>query len=219
MNKYLFPFIVLMILLACKGICQNNNSRNTNSSVHIIENALASDFIHVSYDNKYTEPQKLTLNNFSALFYPIGWSLDNKFAYITESTNSYACDGLPTYFFIYDAKNDSIVYQYCNSCPNDFWTEDHAILRKQLEKYKIKSSNNFNVNLVDDIKILDDDEYEVFWQEKGVKNKINLINGYDDPNYVNYLGSIANPSKKYYIHLLLASESESEIVLLSSSTY
>ena len=210
MKKIFFIYIIFNSLVTCKAASQNSGKVSTNQT---------SNKAYRQPDSIIENPNLLNLKDVNARFYPIGWSDDGKFAYITESTNSFACDGLPTYLFIYDAVNDSIIYEYLNSCPNNFWNEDYPKQINILSKFAIISSIKWSVNILDEIKILEDDNYEIYNNKNNNRKEINLIAGYKDPNYIKYLGSLNDMTEKYTIHLMLISESESEIVLLSSNSH
>ncbi len=86
-------------------------------------------------------------------FYPIGWSPDGKFAYITEPAD----EATGFYFFnfrIQDMVTDKIVWEWKIDVQDQVmegnlqstWDENKELFTKQLRKHKIVQQNSFQLN-------------------------------------------------------------------------
>ncbi len=168
----------------------------------------------------FTAPSKLQLQNDWAFFYPIGLSDNGDLAFYSVTTNSFACDGLPTYFFIYNIVTNSLICSLGNGCPKNFWKENFTELQLMLNKYKIIGQNDFQVYNNPSFTIQETDEgYGLFYNNKLLKELIHPFESFKDPDYIKYLGSINNKKFKKSIHLLLFSEYENEIVFVAITDF
>jgi len=110
---------------------------------------LLSDVVHNRFSNLLQGPAGVEI--LDAVFYPLGWSPDGKFAYAVEPPD----EAVGSYFlnvYIQDLVTDKILWQdKYQSEPESttgiqsfaaYWQANQAKMEAQLEKYKIKQVND-----------------------------------------------------------------------------
>jgi len=140
---YFCIFIIAFLLNSCKT---DSNSNNESDNDTIIENQLFGNYIipsELEYSNHAKE------DFYYNKFYPIGWSEDGLFAYISEDAD----EGSGYYFFkiiIQNLINDKIEWEwepvYSESGDiNSIWTENYTMIENKLKEYKIIQTKNFSL--------------------------------------------------------------------------
>lgn len=141
--------LILLFFWACQACNRNGNTDNANgdktNQEQIEEN---------SENYQYSIPEELKYGQMSAeflydKFFPIGWSKDGKFAYITEPAD----EGSGYYWFeivIIDIVNNKISWSWkpAESEEGDFekvWKDNYELFKRQLTEAEIIQQTNFEL--------------------------------------------------------------------------
>lgn len=169
-------------------------------------------------------------------FYPIGWSKDGKFAYLTEPADE-ACGCYFAEIFIVDLRSDKVLWsgKYTSEGENkpdnlkDHWRKNQKRFSNKLNQYKIIQSKNFanltesftskndsfQVDLFSDVKLSDDAyssegkvEIKLISPQKGEKTLYQQV--YQGENFKGIMGA--------GIGTILRSPFEERIAIVLSQT-
>lgn len=169
-------------------------------------------------------------------FYPIGWSKDGKFAYLTEPADE-ACGCYFAEIFIVDLRTDKVLWseRYTSEGETkpddlkDYWRKNQKRFSNKLNQYKIIQSktfailtesftsktDSFKVDLFSDVKLSDDAyssdgkvEIKLISSQKGAKTLYQQV--YQGENYKGIMGA--------EIGTILRSPFEDRIAVVLSQT-
>lgn len=131
---------------------QNNNSTTVEITEQDIKNTSTNETAYTPED--YSLPKELNYLKKTGDFlvdriYPIGWSKDGKFAYITEPAD----EGSGFYLFklvVFDAVNNKIAWSWK---PEDSeegnlsatWKKNYSLFKEKLNEYQIEQNNNIEL--------------------------------------------------------------------------
>ncbi len=150
---YTFILFILLGINACTPE-ENKENNNTDSSKTVVETDVK-DPVLKKMD--YEAPTELTYGVDSQdylydTFYPIGWSEDGHFAYVSEPADQ----ATGYYFFtfvILDTKTNEIVWTWKidekdgreDSSVSAIWKEKYELFKKQLNDYQIKQQTKMTI--------------------------------------------------------------------------
>ncbi|MCF6241845.1 MAG: hypothetical protein L3J74_10940 [Bacteroidales bacterium] len=165
LQSKLFILVVVITLslfhFSCFLFEDENNDNSTNqadssSKVEIIEQDIQNaDMQETAYvPGDYALPKELSYLDKSDdflvdKFYPIGWSKDGKFAYITEPAD----EGSGLYLFelvVFDAVNNKNVWSWKpeereEGSLSSTWKNNYALFKKKLNEYQIEQEDNIEL--------------------------------------------------------------------------
>ncbi len=152
LSKYTI-LIVIFIIISCTSDSSDDNDNNTTDTNKTKETVVKDNVIQDYVIPKELDYYKQDGNIIYDKFYPIGWSVDGKFAYISEPAD----EATGFYLFeikIIDVTNDNIVWSWKpkDSEEGDFkstWENFYELFKKQLNSYNIKQINNFELGSSD----------------------------------------------------------------------
>jgi len=136
-----FVAVFLLLYPSCDSTVKSNNSKNGDTNNFI--------------EKDYTLPTRFKIESKVFIFddfYPIGWSADGKFAYITEPAD----EATGFYFFsfnIFDTHSQKIIWSWKIDEKNeqeggnikDTWTKNYKLFKSELVKNKITQINNLEL--------------------------------------------------------------------------
>lgn len=165
-NKYFLWSIILtgliIIMFSCNLVEESENldeiddTENTTEVIKKDETPVNEDNQEVvATDYEYNPPIALAFNNekegyLKDIFKPIGWSDDNKFAYITEFADE-ACGCYSLKLEIQDMQTNRILWTWsynddgAGETLKQVWDSNYNEIKQNLNKYKIQQSENIEL--------------------------------------------------------------------------